>query len=295
MPTYNFKEDVQVFVVSGGNRHRIDVKDVTFGQTFTESSYPVKTLHAQSNVFEGSVINKANPASFSFEAAGIVEADYTILETLLIQATSFDLFIKTSADTFKLETAVITNGSFVIERSRPLSIQIQGQASKLTRNATLTGTLQARSSTSSYTLPVVDVTIGSTSLGSVVSASMELQNQITWTAHTTVNSALSVTNASNSMYPQNFTLSKKILSGSIAQYLTNENTSNLQNWDTDASLTIKAGNGLTGINFRGFSMGPATCSFTNRVSTGSIFTQSYDWRLTENPSSLFSILKYETD
>ena len=49
MPTYNFKQEAEVYVVSGGNRHtEYDVTDISFGQTFSEESYPVKTLHAQS-------------------------------------------------------------------------------------------------------------------------------------------------------------------------------------------------------------------------------------------------------
>jgi hypothetical protein len=295
MPTYNFKQEAQVYVVSGGNRYRIDVRDVSFSQTFSEESYPVKTLHAQSNVFEGSVINKANAANFSFEMPAIVEADYSVIETLLLNATSFDLFIQTEADVFKLETAVITNGSFVIERSRPLSIQIQGEAGKLTRGATLTGSLQTRSSTKNFTIPTVDLTLNSTSLNDIVSVKMELQNEINWTPYKNIHSSLSVTSAANSMYPSEFTLSKKVLAGSIVQYLTGSNTSNTLNWDTDASLTIKAGNGESGSAFRGFSFGPATCAFTNRISSSTVYTQSYDWRLTENPSDLATLLKYETD
>jgi len=295
MPTYNFKREAQVYVVSGGNRHRIDVRDVSFSQTFSEESYPVKTLHAQSNVFEGSVINRANAANFSFEIPALVEADYSVIETLLLNATSFDLFIQTEADVFKLETAVITNGSFVIERSRPLSIQIQGEAGKLTRGATLTGSLQTRSSTKNFTIPTVDLTLNSTSLNDILSVKMELQNEISWTPYKNIHSALSVTSAANSMYPSEFTLSKKILAGSIVQYLTGSNTSSTLDWDTDASLTIKAGNGESGATFRGFSFGPATCAFTNRISSGTVYTQSYDWRLTENPSDLATLLKYETD
>lgn len=295
MAAYNFKQEAKVYVVSGGNQYRIDVSDISFSQTFSETSYSVKTLHEQSNVFEGSVINKANVANFDFRVPVLTEADYTILETLLIGATSFDLFVKTEADTFKLETAVITNGSFVIERSRPLSLDISGDAAKLTRGATLTGTAQSRSSTSNYIIPSLDITIGSTSLSNVVTVGMELQNEIKWTPYTTVNSALSATNASNSMYPSAFTVDKKILSGSISQYLTDGNTGNVQDWDTDASITVKAGNGESGDSFRGFSFGPATCSFTNRINTGNLFRQSYDWRMTQNPSDLATILKYETD
>lgn len=295
MAAYNFKQEAKVYVVSGGNQYRIDVSDISFSQTFSETSYSVKTLHEQSNVFEGSVINKANVANFDFRVPVLTEADYSILETLLIGATSFDLFVKTEADTFKLETAVLTNGSFVIERSRPLSLDISGDAAKLTRGATLTGTAQSRSSTSNYIIPSLDITIGSTSLSNVVTVGMELQNEIKWTPYTTVNSALSATNASNSMYPSAFTVDKKILSGSISQYLTDGNTDNVQEWDTDASITVKAGNGESGANFRGFSFGPATCSFTNRINTGNLFQQSYDWRMTQNPADLATILKYETD
>lgn len=295
MPTYNFKQEAQVYVVSGGNRHRIDVTDVSFSQTFSEESYPVKTLHAQNNLFEASVINKANVANFSFSVPALTQADYTILETLLLNASSFDLFVKTEADTFKLETAVITNGSFVIERSRPLSIEIQGEGGKLTRGATLTGTLQSRSATKNYVIPVLDITLNSASLSNIVGVNMELQNEVEWTPYTTVGAGISATSAATSMFPSTFTLSKKILAGSITQYLTDSNTSNTLQWDTDASLTIKAGNGQSGASFRGFSFGPATCSFTNRINAGNIFLQNYDWRMVQNPSSLATILKYETD
>lgn len=295
MPTYNFKQEAQVFIVSGGNRHRIDVTDISIGQTFSEKSYPVKTLHAQSNVFEASVINKANAGTFEFSLPAVTEADYTILETLLLGATSFDMFVKTSADTFKLETAVMTNGSFVIERSRPLSLSISGECAKLTRGATLTGTLQSRSATSSYLLPVLSVTVNNTALTHIAQVTMELQNDIKWTPYTTVNAAISATSATNSMYPSSFSLSKKILSGSITQYLLDDNTTNTLDWDHDATINIKAGNGQSGNNFRGFSFGDATCSFTNRIQTEQVFFQNYDWRMTQNPSDLGTILKYETD
>jgi len=295
MPSYNFKRESQVFIVSGGLRYKLDVQDISFSQTFSEQSYPVKTLHAQNDVFEGSIINKANAATFSFTIPAITEADFEIVRDKLLDAGSFDLYIKTSADTFKLETAVITNGSFGIERSRPLSIQIQGEASKLTRGATTEGTLQNRSAAMSYTVPKVSITLNSTVLDGVTSVAMELQNDISWTPYTTVHNALTVTNASNTMYPTAFVLSKKILSGSITQYLTDATVSNTLDWDTDASLTISAGNGLASPNFRGFLFGPATCSFTNRVNTGTVYTQNYDWRMVENVSSLATKLNYITD
>tara|TARA_Y100000401_G_C8325175_1_gene227759 strand:- start:2680 stop:3573 length:894 start_codon:yes stop_codon:yes gene_type:complete len=297
MATYNFKREAQLFILSGGNRYDIDISSVSFSQTFSGQNYAVKTLHAQSDVFEGSVINKANTANFSFMSPALREADFTVLETLLINATSFDIFVKTEADIFKLETCVLTNGTFVINKSQPLSLELQGQAVKLTRGATLSGTLQNRSATRSYTInPTVEATVGGSSLTDVVAVNMELQNSIEWTPYTTVNAALDVTNAATSMYPAGFTLSKKILSGSVTQYLTDANTSGVQSWGTATSITIKAGNGLSGASFKGFSFGPANCSFTNRMGAGGdLFLQTYDWRLVDNSSSLSSILKYETD
>jgi hypothetical protein len=289
MPTYNFKQEAEVYVVSGGT-YRIHVTDVSFSQTFSEQSYSVNTIHSPNNLFEASVINKANVASFGLSLPALKEADYAIIETLLLNATEFDLYVKTAADVYHLSKAVLTNGSFVIERSRPLSLQIAGEAAQLIVGASFTGTSPI--SNRSYTIPQLDITLNSASLTDIVSVTMELQNDVSWTGYTTVNKAVSAT----TMYPSGFTLSKKILAGSITQYLTDGNSSTVQTFDTDASLSIKAGNGLSGSFFRGFSFGPAVCSFTNRVNSQSaVYVQSYDWRLVENPASLATILKYETD
>lgn len=297
MPSYNFKREAQVFVEdSGGSLYQIDISDVSFSQTFAEESYPVKTLHKQNNVFEASVINRANAANFSFTMPAITQADFTVVRDRLLDATSFSLFIQTTADTYKLQTAVITNGSFVIEKSRPLSIQIQGEASKLLKGQNTIGTSDYQTRTGrTYTIPTIEVAVGSTTLSdNVLNVALELQNEINWTPYATVHSGLSVTNASNTMYPTAFSINKKILSGSISQYLTDTNSGDAHTWDTAANITIKAGNGLSDNAFRGFEFGPATCSFTNRVNAGTVFTQSYDWRMTANPTNLSDVLNYKT-
>ena len=165
----------------------------------------------------------------------------------------------------------------------------------MTRGATLTGTLQSRSSTKNYIVPIVDITLSGSSLSNIVRLTMELQNEIEWTPYATVGGAISATSAATSMYPSAFTISKKILAGSITQYLTDSNTSNTLEWDTNAFLTIKAGNGQPGSAFRGFFFGPAICTFTNRINTGNTFLQNYDWRMVQNPSNLGTILRYQTD
>jgi len=290
MPTYNFKEEAEVYVVSGGSQYRIHVADISFSQTFSEESHSVNTIHSPNDLFEASVINKANAANFSFSVPAIVGSGYTVLETLLLNAESFDLYIKTPADVYRLRQSVMTNGSFVIERSRPLRLEISGEASQLDFDDSGFSASSAVSNRA-FTIPIVDVFLSGTKLENIVRVSIELQNNISWTPYTTVNGAFSAT----TMFPSGFTISKKILAGSITQYLTTDTSSNAQTFNNSVSLSIKAGNGLSDAAFRGFSFGPATCAFTNRISTGNVFTQNYDWRLTDNSVSLATILKYDTD
>ena len=296
MANFSFKREVEVFLVHGGNRYKLDISDISFDQTFKETSFPVKTLHNQAAVFESSAITTANPANFSFSIPALVESDFTIVETLLLNANQFDLFVKNNADIYKLTGCVITNGSFEIEKTQPLRIGISGQAQQLQRGQTLTGSLQSRSANRTYTIPSkLTVTVNGTSISYVTSLSLELQNEIKWTPYATVNGARSALNVGTTMYPSGFSLSKKILSGSITEYLTNVNASENQTWSKNASIQIKAGNGQSGSSFRGFQFGPATCSFTNRVRTQDVFTQSYDWRMIENPTNLATELQYITD
>ena len=72
----------------------------------------------------------------------------------------------------------MTNGSFVIERSRPLSLTISGEASRLHREASLTSTSAV--SNRSFTIPKVDVTLNNSLLTDVISVNLELQNEVEW-------------------------------------------------------------------------------------------------------------------
>ena len=139
------------------------------------------------------------------------------------------------------------------------------------------------------------MTIEGTTIPDILSLSLELQNEINWTPYATVHGALSATGPGTSMYPSSFSLSKKILSGSITAYLTSTTGSEAQTWNSNASIQIKAGNGLSSSSFRGFNFGPATCSYTNRANTGNVFLHSYDWRMTQNPTNLADELQYITD
>ena len=85
MATYNFLRESEVYLVYGGNQYRVDVyPNMSCSQTFTEESYPVKTLHNQSLMFEGSSIARANPANFDFTIPSLRENDLDIVLDLLL-------------------------------------------------------------------------------------------------------------------------------------------------------------------------------------------------------------------
>lgn len=306
MPSYNFLREAKVYIVYGGNQYNVDISNVSFSQTFTEESYVVKTLHTQTNMFEGSVINTANPANFSLTLPMLRESDFSIVFDLLIDydATgsnlkSFDLYVSTEQDVFKLETCVITNGSFIIEKLRPLSLTVSGEASKLTKvgtkaGYTIPGSVQSRTGSLTYNrVSDLTVTLNSSTLSDITRVAVELQNEINWTPYKTVNNAVAVTSASNSMFPTSYTLEKRILAGSLQQYVTDTNGSDLFTWDTGASLRIQAGQNVGGTLY-GIDLNMTACSFTNRMATAQVFVQNYDWRLLQNPTDLGSIFTYTT-
>lgn len=297
MATYNFLKEAKVYIEYNSSLYNIDISTVSFSQTFTENSYAVKTIHQQ-KFFEGSVINKANPADFSFTIPYLKEGDLSVVFNRLLDCATFNLYVSTQLNSFKLEYCVITNGSFVIEKSRPLSLSISGEGAKLSILAgaalsafqAMLASVVARSPTYTY----VKSDISSLSLGgvdistSVNNLSIELQNEIDWQPYTTVNGAAVAVDAATSMYPTRFDIGKKILAGSITRYLVD--ITKALTWNSNTSLLIRIGQG-TGVSFKGFELNTTSCSFTNRISTSSIFTEEFNWRMTQNPSSLSSVLK----
>ena len=206
---------------------------------------------------------------------------------------TFDLYISTELDVFKVETAVITNGSFVIERSRPLSLTVSGEASKLSKfTGAIPGTLQNTSiTTSTYIVPKISIlTIGGTDISdATTSLSVELQNDGEWNRYTTLHGALAATNVATSMYPSNFTIGTRVLGGSISKYLKSE--SDLLDWSMNTPLRLKVG--TTG-TFYGLDFNISNASFTKRTKDGDLFGEEYNWRMIQNPTALSSVLTYTT-
>jgi len=288
---YTFiKEKVEVRVVYLGTRYKIDVGEIEFSQSFQEKSFEVKTLQNQSS-FEGSVINQANPAEFSLSTPLLVEPTNRVMFDRLIDSASFDLYISTQYDVWKLETCIIQDGTFEINRRRPLRLAISGEASKLSKwTDTIPGGSDPTATTTTYIVPRIStLTLGSDDVsGSVVSLSAELQNDINWNGYNTIQGAHTSTDAATSMYPNTFHQGTRVLAGSIGKYLEKGSTSVLT-WDNNTSLRMIAGNGTQGLDFN-----VTSCSFTNRMSVGDVFREEYNWRMTPNQTALNTQVTYTT-
>ena len=291
MANYSFLNEAKVYIVYGTTKKQLDITSISFSQTFTEETRSVKTLHNQNNMFEGSVINTANPANFEITTNLLIEDASKIVFDRLTDTNSFDLYISTESDVFKLEKCVITNGTINIERLRPLSLSISGQASKLIPGSSVPSGMTLRTASSSRTYNLhSDLFVslsGTTITDHLVSLSIELQNDIQWIPYKTVNTA------SGTRYPTQYTVNGKVLAGNITRYLNDDTESASQSYGTNQSLRIKAGTNIGGL-FKGIDFNSNNCSLTQRIQTGAVFTKSSDWRMVQNPASVSDVFTYFT-
>ena len=302
MTAYNLLRESSVHIVHNGSRYLIKTTpEVSFSQTFAEDAYEVKTLHDQTKMFQGTSVTKANPANFSFAVHLTQEKDESIVKSLLTDydtsngeqlLKSFDLYIVTEESTFKLEGWVITQGEFNLAKVSPLILTVSGQARQLSRvgNASysLPGSLVSASSTRTPTLSLLDVEVDSTDVPNLATATLQVQNNINWTPFETLQNSLSVTSASNAMYPTTYTLGDRVVSGNITQYITSNNSSTFQSFDTSANVAVKTivnGNTFLNANLTG-------CMFTKRSNVAEAFTQTFDFRLVTSPANLGTIITY---
>ena len=302
MTAYNLLRESSVHIVHNGSRYLIrTTPEVSFSQTFAEDAYEVKTLHDQTKMFQGTSVTKANPANFSFAVHLTQEKDESIVKSLLTDydtsngeqlLKSFDLYIVTGESTLKLEGCVITQGEFNLAKGSPLILTVSGQAKQLSRvgdaSYSLPGSLVSASSTRTPTLSLLDVEVDSTDVPNLATATLQVQNNINWTPFETLQNSLSVTSASNAMYPTTYTLGDRVVSGNITQYLTSNNSSTFQSFDTSANVAVKTiVNGSTFLNAN-----LTGCMFTKRSNVAEAFTQTFDFRLVNSPANLGTIITY---
>jgi hypothetical protein len=258
-------------------------------------------------MFSGTSITKANPANFSFEVHLTKEKDEQIVLDLLldydgvtdpvIQLKSFDMYIVSNSQTLKIEGCVITQGEFKFDKGGPLILAVSGSGKQLSRVGDeqylntvdpTPGTLQSASTTRTPTIPLLDVEVSGADVSNLVAATLQVQNNIDWTPYETLQDSLSVTNASNAMYPSSYSLNDRVVSGNITQFYTNANQSEFQTFNTNTSVVVKTlvdGNTFLNANLTG-------CMFTKRSNPAEVFTQTYDYRLVTSPNDLGTIITY---
>ena len=306
MAGYNFLKESSVHIVHGGSRYQLKTTpNVTVSQTFSEEAYEVKTLHDQSKMFKGAKVTTANPADFTFEVHLTSEKDESIVLNLLTDydtsqtdkvLKTFDMYLVSSKTTFKMEGCIMTEGNFELGLGSVVTLAVSGQGQKLSRvgdqNFSLPGSLVAASSTRTPHLAILDVELDGTDVANLISSTLSVQNNIEWTPYEDVHSSLNVTNATNTMYPKKHTISERIVSGSISQYLTDnsDTVAELLTWEeSGTNIRVKTlkpdGSVLLDANLD-------SCLFTNRLDTGEALTASYDFRLVSNPSDLGTIITY---
>ena len=302
MSGFNFLRESELHIVLGSNRYNVKITPtLTFTQTFAEEAYQVKTLHDQTKMFSGTSVTKANPANFSFETHLTTEKDENIVLDLLTDydtssgeqlLKSFDMYIVSNTQTLKIEGCVITQGEIRFARDSHLILAVSGSGKKLERvgdeNYSLPGSLQSASATRTPTTPVLDVEVGGSDVSNLAAATLSVQNNINWTPYETLQNSLSVTSASNAMYPSSYSLADRVVSGNITQFFSNANESEFQTFNTNTSVRIKTI--VNGSTF--FDANLSGCMFTKRTGQGEVFTQTYDYRLVTSPTDLGTIITY---
>ena len=290
--SYSFLRESKLYIVYGGSKYRIyTTTAISFSQSFAEDSYPVKTLHDQSKMVEGTTITKANPAQFSFTVPLTVEKDESIVTDLITdlvatsdsdietqQLKSFNMFVQTGSSTFKVENCIITSANFSFNPREQFTVEVQGEGVKLTRvgdESFNLGTIQSESSTRTPLLTFPVVTVDSLNMDNIIGVTLQIQNDINWTPFETLQNSLAVTNSSNAMFPSAYTVENRIVSGAITQYQTDNNITQFDDFSTNSNINISAKK-TDGTTFWAMQINPAM--YTARVNVAETYTQSYDFR-----------------
>lgn len=189
----------------------LDVENnLQFNQTFTDNTYSQKTLHEPTKFFEASNIKKANPADVSFTLPVYEENDFAPVYECLRELNSnnglkqFDLYIQMPNDLYYINKCVVKSGSFLVERDKPLRLQIQAQGSQLKRYGSTEGAKRTsafnsltRSSTKTHQVFTdhLEASVDGTTLDCLFNVSAELQNNIEWIENKTVNNSINIDNS----------------------------------------------------------------------------------------------------
>ena len=137
------------------------------------------------------------------------------------------------------------------------------------------------------------ISIDSLNMNSLISATLQIQNNIEWTPFETLQNSLSVTNSSNAMFPTTYTLGNRIASGAVQQYQTDNNITQFDDFSTNSNITLKAvevGKASSDSGFFSININPAM--YTARMNVNEVYSQSYDYRSLDNTALGTRITQY---
>ena len=291
----------KVYIVEGGTTYRLHVQNIEFNQAFKQESYKTRTLHDQTSWYEGSSITTANNANFSISIHMIDESSthqHKLINLLLDTSTNntlktFTLYIDPEKEDkmYRLDSCVVTSGGFNMPRGGVMTADFEGQGTKLTRINKITLTDNSYTASPAFAVArKVDVTVNSAALENVLGVTLEIQNDVEWIKSKTLQSSLSVTDATNSIFPASFVLAKRTVAGNITQYVNQkvaQSNTNVQTWKENIPIHIKAG--LASNNYQ-LNAQLTPCSYTNRVNPSEAFTQAYDFRLLSTTAALTTLI-----
>ena len=153
--------------------------------------------------------------------------------------------------------------------------------------------MQSPSSTRTPLLVYPVVSVDSLSMSSIIGTTLTIQNDIAWTPYETLQESLTVTDASNAMFPSAYTITGRVVSGAIRQYQTDNNITQFDDFSTSSNITIKGvqtGKASSDSGFFSININPAM--YTARMNVGSIYTQTYDYRSQDNTALGTRITQY---
>lgn len=284
---FSFKREASIYFVFSDSKYKVDFSNVNLTQQFKEVAYSNKSLQ-EDNLFEQASLFEAAPASWGLTFPLIAESDFKVLFDRVLDGQSFDLYIETTEEIFKVSKSVITNAIFIIVRDRVLQLELSGQGSRITKELSIPGSLVPRSFTRTYAkIDALVVTLsGMSSVSAYTEITLEIQNDIKWVPYNTVDNALISTDGNTTVYPEEYVIKKKIVAGTVSRYPIEGPKKAV-----GSSLVLETGSFLED-SFFGVRLIFNEVSYTNRISTGNVFTESFDWRLTENPLALGSLIEY---
>jgi hypothetical protein len=150
-----------------------------------------------------------------------------------------------------------------------------------TASYVIPGSVISESATRTPLMVYPVVSVDSLDMNNITSVTVNIQNNIDWAPFETLQSSLAVTNSSNVMRASDYTVSKRVISGAISQYQTDNNINQFDNFSTSANITLKGIKVEDAANATPFiQLALTQATYTARMNVAEVYMQSYDFSYT---------------